>query len=84
MTSRPPADGFATCRRCGADLAEGAAFCAECGAAVYQASPAPHRRSQPATGRPWWIPAAIVVGGIAAIGGGALLAIALGNGNGTA
>jgi hypothetical protein len=80
MTSRPPADGFATCRRCGADLAEGAAFCAECGAPAYAAAP-PERtgRRPPPTARPWWVPVAIVVGGIAAIGGGALLAVALGD-----
>jgi hypothetical protein len=85
MTTRPPADGFSTCRRCGADLAAGAAFCAECGAPAYAAAPAREPRPAPgAGGRPWWIPAAIVVGGIAAIGGGALLAVALGDRDGTA
>ncbi len=84
MTSRPPADGFATCRRCSADLADGAAFCAECGAPAYQAAANADRRREPAAGRPWWIPVAIVVGGIAAIGGGALLALALGDRSGTA
>lgn len=77
MTTRPPADGFRACRRCGADLADGAAFCAECGAPAY-AAPAPPR-GRASAGRPWWVPLAIVVGGIAAIGGGALLAIALGD-----
>ncbi len=84
MTSRPPAEGPATCRRCGTELAPGAAFCAECGAPAYVAAPTGRDRSRVAAGRPWWVPAAIVVGGIAAIGGGALLAVALGDGNGTA
>jgi hypothetical protein len=82
MKSRSPTDESATCRRCGADLARGAAFCAECGAPAYAAAPSARREAAP--GRPWWVPAAIVVGGIAAIGGGALLALALGNDNGTA
>jgi hypothetical protein len=73
-----------TCRRCGADLAEGAAFCAECGAPAYGTAAADRDVREPAARRPWWIPAAIVIGGIAAIGGGALLAIALGDGDGTA
>lgn len=85
MTSRSPDDGSSTCPRCGADLAPGAAFCAECGAPVYRADPVVHdRRGTAAAGRPWWVPAAIVVGGIAAIGAGALLAVALGDGNRTA
>jgi len=82
MTSRSPSDGFATCRRCGADLAPGAAFCAVCGAPAYAAASSTRREAAP--GRPWWVPAAIVVGALAAIGGGALLALALGNDNGTA
>lgn len=85
MTTRPPADGFSTCARCGADLADGAAFCAECGAPAYAARPPVRgeRRPTPAA-RPWWVPLAIIGGGIAAIGGGALLAVALGDGNGVA
>jgi hypothetical protein len=78
MTSRSPADDSA-CRRCGAELAPGAAFCAECGAPAYIAAPVDRGRREAAAGRPWWVPAAIVVGGIAAIGGGALLAVALGD-----
>lgn len=79
MTNRPPVDGFATCRRCGADLAEDAAFCAECGAPAPATANPTAGRGERRAGRPWWIPAAIVVGGIAAIGGGALLAVALGD-----
>ena len=86
MTTRSTADGFTTCRRCGADLADGAAFCAECGAPAYAAPPPPVRgaRDPTAAARPWWVPLAIILGGIAAIGGGALLAVALGDGNGVA
>jgi hypothetical protein len=85
MTTRPPADGFSTCARCGADLADGAAFCAECGAPAYPARPPVRGERRPgAAARPWWVPLAIIVGGIAAIGGGALLAAALGDGNGVA
>lgn len=72
--------GFQTCRRCGADLADGAAFCAVCGAPA-SASVAPTRGTRSARApRPWWVPVAIILGGIAAIAGGALLAIALDNG----
>jgi len=82
MTTRPPAGGFQTCRRCGADLADGAAFCAECGAPAYASTHSPTREPRgPRASRPWWVPAAIIVGGIAAIAGGALLAVALGDGD---
>ena len=84
MTSRPPADGSGTCRRCGAVLTPGAAFCPECGAPAYVATEAGRDRRAAAAGRPWWIPVAIVIGGIAAIAGGALLAVALGDRDGTA
>ena len=85
MTTRPPADGFSTCARCGADLADGAAFCAECGAPAYVARPPVRGERRPtAAARPWWVPLAIIVGGIAAIGGGALFAVALGDGDGVA
>ena len=79
MTTRPPAGGFQTCRRCGADLAAGAAFCPECGAPAHASAAAARGARAP---RPWWVPAAIILGGIAAIAGGALLAIALDNGDG--
>ena len=65
-------EGFLTCYRCGADVAEGALFCAVCGA--------PQEVSRPAGGprrRPRWVPAAIVGGGIAAIAAGALLGVIL-------
>ena len=86
MTSRSTADGFSTCRRCGADLADDAAFCAECGAPAYSAPPRQVRAGgrPTAAARPWWVPLAIIVGGAAAIGGGALLAVALGDGDGVA
>ena len=75
MSYRPPIDGLGTCRQCGADVADGVTFCPECGARQLPAhgaapSPAPVRRQ-------WWMPVAIAIGGLAAIGGGALLAIAL-------
>jgi hypothetical protein len=75
MSYRPPIDGIGTCRQCGADVADGVTFCPECGARQLPAhgaapSPAPVRRQ-------WWMPVAIGIGGLAAIGGGALLAIAL-------
>lgn len=86
MTTRSTPDGFSTCRRCGADLADDAAFCAECGAPAYAAPPRQVRgeRRPTSAARPWWVPLAIIVGGAAAIGGGALLAVALGDGNGVA
>lgn len=85
MTTRPPSQGLSICRRCGADLADRAAFCAECGAPAY-ASAATVRddRGPAAAGRPWWVPLAIILGGLAAIGGGALLAVALSGDNGVA
>ena len=81
MTTRSPAGGFQTCRRCGADVADGAAFCAECGAPAHASVPPTRSARAP---RPWWVPAAVILGGIAAIAGGALLGIALDNDDGTA
>ena len=75
MSYRPPTDDLGTCRQCGADIADGVTFCPECGARQL-----PARRPAPAPApvrRPWWMPVAIGIGGLAAIGGGALLAIAL-------
>lgn len=79
MTSRTSDDGFGTCRRCGADLADDAAFCAECGAPTYAAAAPTEPRPRTTPARPWWMPVAIIVGGLAAIGGGAFLAVALGD-----
>lgn len=73
--------GFETCHRCGAELAEGATFCPECGAPTSPSVP-PNRGAR--APRPWWVPAAVILGGIGAIAGGALLAIALERGDGTA
>ena len=68
----PPSEP--TCAACGAPLTADASFCPECGASqrTYPAPPAPH-----AEGRRWWIPVAIVGGGVAALLGGALLGGAL-------
>ena len=74
MSYRPPTDGYLTCHRCGADVADGAAFCAVCGAPQHvarSASRAPDRR-------PAWLPFAIIGGAIAAIAAGVLFAILLG------
>lgn len=62
------------CATCGAPLSPSASFCAECGA-----SRPIRRAARPARveRRRWWIPAAIVAGGVAAILGGALLGNAL-------
>jgi len=74
VSYRPPTDGYLTCHRCGADVADGAAFCAVCGAPQHvarSASRAPDRR-------PAWLPFAIIGGAIAAIAAGVLVAILLG------
>lgn len=74
MSYRPPTDGYMTCHRCGADVADGAAFCAVCGAPQHVArsvSRAPDRR-------PAWLPFALIGGAIAAIAAGVLVAILLG------
>lgn len=72
MSERSP-DGFATCHRCGTDLADSASFCPACGAT---------QRVSPTAGRsgrlPLWMPVAIIVGGVAAIGAGVLMAVILG------
>ena len=75
-----------SCTVCGAPLVPNASFCPDCGAAQ-PASPAPAQRaySEPAPAPPtrrWWIPAAIVVGGLAALLGGAILGGALVGGPG--
>ncbi len=73
MSYRSPADGFRTCYRCGADLAEGASFCPNCGATQRL------RVRRQAQRRPQWLPFAVVGAGIAAIAVGALLAVLLGD-----
>ena len=75
MASRPPTDGFHPCLRCGADVADGAQFCPVCGAPQNVAPVAGRRR-----GTPWWVPAGIIAGGIAALGAGVLLAALLDGG----
>ena len=72
---QPPS--HARCRGCGAQVAPGARFCAECGLAVpsqmesLPASPDPRRRPT------WLMPAGLVLGALAAVGGGVVLAVAL-------
>ena len=75
MSHRPPTDGFHPCLRCGADVADGAQFCPVCGAPQNVARPTSRRR-----GTPWWVPAGIIAGGIAALGAGVLLAALLDGG----
>lgn len=75
MAYRPPTDGFYPCLRCGADVADGAQFCPVCGAPQNVAPVASRRR-----GTPWWVPAGIIAGGIAALGAGVLLAALLDGG----
>lgn len=60
------------CRRCGSALPAGASFCAECGLQA----PGPRTDGATAQSRRWLLPAAVVGGGLALIGGIAL-AIAL-------
>jgi hypothetical protein len=72
VTYRPPSDGFLTCHRCGADVADGAAFCAVCGA-PQAARPIATARDR----RPAWLPFAIIGGAVAALAAGVLLAILL-------
>ena len=80
MSYRAPDDGFLTCRRCGADLADGAAFCPECGTPQHAAHVSHDRR---AGGRNrWWVPAGIVAGGIVALVGGAIVGLAVFGGPG--
>ena len=75
MAYRPPTDGFQPCLRCGADVADGAQFCPVCGA-PQNVAPVPSRRK----GTPWWVPAGIIAGAIAALGAGVLLAALLDGG----
>ncbi len=75
MAYRPPTDGFHPCLRCGADVADGAQFCPVCGA-PQNVAPVPSRRR----GTPWWVPAGIIAGAIAALGAGVLLAALLDGG----
>jgi len=77
MSYRSPVDGFQTCYRCGADLADGASFCPDCGA-TQRLSTVPRRQARRQERRPAWLPFAIIGGGIAAIAAGALLAVILG------
>ena len=72
------------CTSCGSALTPNASFCPECGAAQRTYATAKAAAGQP-EGRRWWIPAAIGVGGVAALLGGALIGIALmGSPDGTA
>jgi hypothetical protein len=81
VSYRSPTDGYLTCHRCGADVADGAAFCAVCGASQHVARSA----SRASDRRPAWLPFALIGGAIAAIGAGVLVAILLGRpGDGTA
>ena len=75
MAYRPPTDGFHPCLRCGADVADGAQFCPVCGA-PQNVAPVLSRRK----GTPWWVPAGIIAGAIAALGAGVLLAALLDDG----
>ena len=77
MSYRSPVDGFQTCYRCGADLADGASFCPDCGA-TQRLSAVPRRQARRQQRRPAWLPFAIIGGAIAAIAAGALLAVILG------
>ena len=76
MAYPPPTDGFHPCLRCGADVADGAQFCPVCGAPQNVAPSVLSRRR----GTPWWVPAGIIAGGIAALGAGVLLAALLDGG----
>ena len=77
MSHRPrTTDGFLPCLRCGADVADGAQFCPVCGAPQNVAARPTSRRK----GTPWWVPAGIIAGGIAALGAGVLLAALVGDG----
>ena len=75
MAYRPTTDGFHPCLRCGADVADGAQFCPVCGAPQNVAPVASRRKPTP-----WWVPAGIIAGGIAALGAGVLLAALLDGG----
>ena len=75
MAYRPPTDGFHSCLRCGADVADGVQFCPVCGAPQNVARATNRRR-----GTPWWVPAGIIAGGIASLGAGVLLAALLDGG----
>ncbi len=70
-----PAD-HPPCFQCGADLVPGASFCAACGASQ-DIRPLPTREAAARRGGRWWIPVAVVAGALVAVGGGALLSIAL-------
>ena len=74
MTDQPDAPGARPCRRCGAILTPGASFCPECGASQRVVAA---QRPTASPARQWWIPVAIGIGALAALGGGALLGIAL-------
>lgn len=62
------------CSTCGEPLTPSAGFCPTCGAAQRRAPVAAQPRPE---GRRWWIPAALAVGGLAALLGGALIGLAL-------
>lgn len=66
--NRPP---IQQCRRCGAPLSERSSFCPECGA-LQRAAPIERVR---APRRPWWVPAGLAAGGLAAVLGGALVGV---------
>lgn len=80
MSYRAPTDGFLTCHRCGADLAEGASFCPVCGAPQQVVAARPRAAYERPAERPAWLPFAIIGGGIAALLAGVLLALLLGDG----
>jgi hypothetical protein len=80
MSYRPPTDGYLTCYRCGADVVEGASFCAVCGAPQQVVAARPRSPYQEPAARPWWLPFAIIGGGIAALLAGVLVAVLLAGG----
>jgi hypothetical protein len=60
------------CHNCGAPLSQSSAFCSVCGASQQPRQRAVQGRPQKPR-RPWWVPAGIVAGGLAAIIGGGLV-----------
>jgi len=72
MSYRPPTDGVHPCHSCGAEVFDGAQFCPVCGTPQTVA-----RTTSRPRGTPWWVPAGIIAGGIAALGAGVLLAAIL-------
>jgi hypothetical protein len=76
MQHRPEPPDRPRCFQCGADITPGAPFCAACGASQ-DIRPRPTYEAADRRTTPRWVPVAVVAGALAALGGGALLSVAL-------